>query len=252
MDAKKLAALFDNQNFARWFGNSKAASPGGHPVVLYHGSNNGNVKSFDPSLSGKNEFPDFGKGAAYLTDDPHLASGYAMKRGGEGQSVYPVFASIQNPEIIYKDKISTSWKAPDGFTDTLKSQGKDGVIVKLRDIDDETGEIFDEYLEEVVPFYPEQIKSIFNRGTFDPNDPNILKSIAPYALAGGGLMSALSPSDAAAIESIRQKDAPLEEAWNPVEAFGGGLGGGLRAALAGIIPDGVTDWAINGLMSGGK
>lgn len=138
------------------------------------------------------------------------------------------------------------------LNDLQSKMGKEGLQRFLSDLGYDAVKYRWGGSDNIVTMKPENIKSRFNRGTYDPNDPNILKSIAPYALAGGGLMSALSPSDAAAIESIRQKDAPLEEAWNPVEAFGGGLGGGLRAALAGIIPDGVTDWAISGLMSGGK
>lgn len=240
MDAKKIAALFDNPNFAKWFRDSKAVNERMAPERLYHGTyGDGDFESIVPGR----------RGAVWLAKDPAHAdnnSGQYFSGAGDeasymtGGRTYPVYASIQNP-LEYTFKGITDPVIENELIRTAKDAGHDGIKFTERN-----------GREYYAVFDPAQIKSTFNRGTYDPNDPNILKSIAPYALAGGGLMSALSPSDAAAIESIRQKDAPLEEAWNPVEAFGGGLGGGLRAALAGIIPDGVTDWAINGLMSGGK
>lgn len=40
----------------------------------------------------------------------------------------------------------------------------------------------------------------------------------------------------------------VEEAWNPVEAFAGGLGGGLLGALAGVPADLATDIGLQGLL----
>ena len=225
MDAKKLAALFDNPNFVKWFGDSKVVDEAGNPLTVYHGTN-AKFDTFRASPHGQ-----AGRGI-YLTP----FDGEAMKYGG---NVMPLYVSMQNPRRIQRRDIPNDVRS---FRANTEGLGYDGVIIET------PGGVIDE----ISAFSPSQIKSVANQGAFDPTDPNIYKSALPYALAGGGLMSALSPSDAAAIESIRQKDAPLEEAWNPVEAFGGGLGGGLRAALAGIIPDGVTDWAISGLMSGGK
>lgn len=52
-----------------------------------------------------------------------------------------------------------------------------------------------------VAFDPTQIKSRQNRGTFDPKDPNIYRSIAPLGVGGSALLATLlgSPEDAGAV-----------------------------------------------------
>jgi hypothetical protein len=49
--------------------------------------------------------------------------------------------------------------------DEIRDAGHDGIIIN-------PGSKY----EELVAFDPTQIKSVFNRGTFDPNDPRILYS----------------------------------------------------------------------------
>lgn len=64
------------------------------------------------------------------------------------------------------------------FREKLKNDGFDGIIIK-NTIFDKTfaGQVNDQY----VALYPEQIKSVNNRGTFDPNNPNIMyQSGNPY------------------------------------------------------------------------
>jgi hypothetical protein len=72
--------------------------------------------------------------------------------------VYPAYVALQNPEIYTYGGITE----PD-LSQWAKDAGKDGIIVQ-----DEDGNI-----EEVIAFKPEQIKSIYNRGTFDKTDPRI-------------------------------------------------------------------------------
>jgi len=239
MDAKKLASLFDNPNFKSWFGASKAVDESGAPLVAYHGTGK-TFSEFDPSTQSAGQL---GKGF-YFSPRPEGAEFFQklrkMKDPNAEGGVIAAHLKMENP-YVFNDYGDIPLNGIN--QDVLRGMGYDGVIVK-RNGDLSKGEM--------TVFDPTQIKSVDNVGTFDPTNPNIYKSALPYALAGGGLMSALSPSQAQAIENIRAKDLPLEEAWNPIEAFGGGLGGGLRAALAGIVPDGAMDWAINGLMSGGK
>lgn len=61
-----------------------------------------------------------------------------------------------------------SWtRIPDWVTNTLKSLGYDGIK--------DTGGKYHNVQHGVwIPFQPEQIKSVYNRGTFDPSDPRIL------------------------------------------------------------------------------
>lgn len=192
-----LKGLMDNPNFQKWFGESVVRDAEGLPLEVYHGTGRPGFSAFDPALAGKNEKADFGKGAGYFTDDSALASGYAMKRG-DGGGVVPGYVNISNPYVIYQDKVSRGWEPPENFVDDLKAQGHDGITVKLRDMDESTGEVFDEFFEEVVPFSPTQFKSRFNAGTFNPSDPNFLKSAGLMTAGAGVAAYGMSPDDAEA------------------------------------------------------
>ena len=240
MNAKKLASLFDNPNFAKWFGKSKAVDADGAPMTFYHGTSK-KFDAFDPETQ---------------TANRTLGKGFYFSPREEGADFFKRFRKSQNPEAdgeviaahlrlenpyIFEDYADVPLNGID--QSTLRNMGHDGVIVK-RGGDLSKGE--------VTVFDPEQIKSVNNRGTFDPNDPNIYRAALPFA-AGAGLMSML-PSDAEAVQRIREKDLPLEDAWSPLEAFATGVPGGLKAAAMGVLPDGAMDWAFNrigGLMSGG-
>lgn len=78
-------------------------------------------------------------------------------------------------EDTAKGENSYAWTSiPDWVTDEIKKLGYDGII----DIGGKSGgEIHKVY----IPFEPTQIKSVQNQGTFNPNDPNIYKTIAPFA-----------------------------------------------------------------------
>jgi GNAT superfamily N-acetyltransferase len=66
-------------------------------------------------------------------------------------------------------KNSHVWTSiPDAITDTLKRLGYDG-------IEDRGGKLGGDEHVVWIPFEPTQIKSVENRGTFDPLNPNILK-----------------------------------------------------------------------------
>lgn len=57
-----------------------------------------------------------------------------------------------------------------GIIDNLKAQGYDGIIIKNTKFDSLNP---DEGINQYVVFEPNQIKSVYNRGTFDPNNDNI-------------------------------------------------------------------------------
>lgn len=237
MDAKKLASFFDNPRFAEWFGDSKVVSRPGRPMSLYRGISK-NVEDRHPS-SGLGTF---------MTADRGVASSYA----GDGGELLEVMASIKNPYTM--DSMALQNIADETSAKKMRAElegsGYDGIFVKpIAGAGAHPG-----HVSEYIAFEPTQIKSVNNRGTFDPNDPNIYRAALPF-VAGAGLMSAMSPNEAEAAQRIRAKDAPLEDAWSPIEAFAGGLPGGIKAAAMGILPDGAMDWAFNkigGLMSGGK
>lgn len=172
----------NSPEFKKWFGDSKVVDEDGDPVIVYHGTD-AEFTKFESSQT--QEVGDYGAGF-YLTQDRYLAQGYAEKRAGynENAIVMPLYVSIKNPFIINIDSNKTEAQQSfqpikdktqaKKFTDDLKKQGYDGVIVKLRDIDDVSKEIEFEFFEEVIVFNPEQIKSaIDNVGTFDASNPDI-------------------------------------------------------------------------------
>jgi hypothetical protein len=52
MDAKKLASLFDNPNFAKWFGKSAVVDKTGQPLPVFHGTK-GDFDAFDGARFGQ-------------------------------------------------------------------------------------------------------------------------------------------------------------------------------------------------------
>ena len=179
-----------SEAFKRWFKNSKVVDESGEPLVVYHGSRS-DIENFDPTVVEGNQ-GEFGQTGMYFTEDPDYAQTYAMfagvtegnrGRAAAGQTIYPVYLSIQNPLVIknptfwesIKERIRDRNKSPaqrqlDGTSETalitkarrdeLEAQGYDGII--------------NERANEIIAFRPTQIKSAFNQGTFDPDDPRVL------------------------------------------------------------------------------
>jgi GNAT superfamily N-acetyltransferase len=202
-------AQTDTPEFQDWFGDSQVVDENGNPLVVYHGTN----RSFDAfSLNFRTDDQgndQFGPGY-YTTTSATGASGYAS---GEGANVLPLFVSLQNPitedtsafdrDVIeqmitsapdYENRILdfgtleqavdayTNYdeamlqlrviendfypNAPQRFLDTANAvTGHDGVIVD----NGGAGKFF-------IAWTPEQIKSATgNQGTFDAQDPNMLR-----------------------------------------------------------------------------
>lgn len=90
-----------------------------------------------------------------------------------GNNILPVYVSIQNPKVIDFEGEGIQKVGPGGFSALIqqaKNEGHDGLI--LRNLDDTPNISLSS--DHFVAFSPTQIKSTFNRGTFDPNDPRIL------------------------------------------------------------------------------
>jgi len=111
----------------------------------------------------------------WLTNRPKLASAYSevSARGGDNSAVYPLYAQIKNPasekDFMDARDIAQAQSAAEGWHDhtirhkqLLLDKGFDGV--KLKD-------------GTYIAFEPTQIKSATgNRGTYNPNDPDITKA----------------------------------------------------------------------------
>ena len=177
-DALNQGDRIQSPEFKKWFGDSKIVNEDGSPMVVYHGTN----KDFSEfSVKQKNDHGYYGEGYYFTpnqSDASFYADLYSTRDVVEGEqsapNVMPVYLSIKNPYVIYKNNFSGPQYA-DEFTKDLKEKGYDGIIVRLRDVDDITGNIVADDITEIIAFEPNQIKSsIGNRGSFDPNSPNVL------------------------------------------------------------------------------
>ena len=179
--------LTTTPEFEAWFGNSKMIDENGKPQRLYHMTaaefTEFKPGGHDPSLSGR---------VIYLTPYPHdIPAGHNVRgtvsgeRYRPGTNVMPVYASIQRPLYIldaddaqYAQQFRLdSFGFPKSVSDkslaALKAAGYDGIVYgaynEAARFDIRTGRNV-----EIIAFYPTQIKSATgNRGTFDPQDPDI-------------------------------------------------------------------------------
>jgi len=185
--------------FKKWFGDSKVVDAQGKPLVVYHGT------------SAEKDFSEFRGSKLYFSPDPAYASGYAD--GGQipgfpkaDSRVMPVYLSIKNPldlrdlgdrqvqrsAIIQRlqaggassDAIASitrntddapmpvwTWMHENSVRQAIQGAGFDGVMQRENN-GLAVGDAF-------IAFRPEQIKSATgNRGTFDPENPDIRFSIA--------------------------------------------------------------------------
>jgi hypothetical protein len=182
----------DTPEFKNWFGDSKVTDDAGQPLVVYHGTT-AQFDEFDPKRIGQNW--QFDERGFFFTDRIETARSYSrteeeqndpmFRMGKEGKAIadartLKTYVSIKNPitgKILREDPrfdTSKEYFSPiDVYDDNraiikdLLATGQyDGVILKSN------GERI------VVATEPTQIKSVNNAGTFNPNDPNILRQDA--------------------------------------------------------------------------
>ena len=178
--------------FKRWFGKSKIVDADGNPQRLYH-MTTGNFDVFkpggdDPRISGR---------AIWLTPYPenipaaHSVMDYVKGEGlvyRAGANIMPLWARIENPLYIldaddaqYAEQFRLdSFGFPTTLSDktiaAIKKAGYDGIVFgqwrSHEGYDLTTGRGV-----EVIVFDPTQVKSATgNRGTFDPDDPSIVRN----------------------------------------------------------------------------
>lgn len=153
--AEFAQSAVESPEFRAWFGDSKVVDAAGKPLTVYHGTNADFVEFKE---TGKTDAGWHGPGF-YFYPKEQWARGY-------GKNVMPVYVSLKNPAIRRTADAANSAEEAATLRAELESAGHDGVMVY-----DEDGTLAD-----IVVFRPEQIKSATsNRGTYDPNDPSILK-----------------------------------------------------------------------------
>lgn len=157
----------ETPEFKAWFGESKVVDAEGKPLVVYHGTA-ADFTRFDLQRGGAVTGAADAREGFFFASNPKAADQFTWKDGDKIGSIMPVYLSLQNP--AYSDLVLTggNGRAAAMQIKDAKAAGHDGMIFRDSDMLDHRGQV-------LVAFRPEQIKSaIGNRGTFDPNDPNIL------------------------------------------------------------------------------
>lgn len=202
------------RNFWSWFGDSKVVDAEGRPRVVYHGTD----KKFTKINMKKGA-----QGLFWFTSDKEsILSGDS---GAQGTSVImELYAKVEGPAY---------WKEYDDLLiDEFKGRGLDGAILP-----EKGGEFVGFVLS------AGQLKAVANKGTFDPNDANILNQTYAEGKRGSitfgpgfrdiallekaDLSTFIHESGHAWLEELRQDaaapDAPdqVREDWEKVAAWAG-------------------------------
>jgi len=194
--AKQNVNQTETPEFKKWFGDSKVVDENGKPLVVYHGSPN-DFNVFDIEKS---------DGMIWLASNIK----YANKFTNDKSTPKELYASIKNPfnaSNFRGEKTLSFWKnklnndgidiskidwdkvdfapqygkyywydllphagnnyAKTGTLDAIKNAGYDGIISPSEKQEEiSSGKTF-------VAFFPEQVKSINNQGTWNANNPDI-------------------------------------------------------------------------------
>lgn len=130
-----------NDNFERWFNGSKVIDDAGKPLICYHGTND-KITSFNAKFSAQGVF--------WFTSDKNK-----ITSGNSGatctNSIIPVFISA--------NKIA-GWDEYDKLG-----------LGQIEDMGYQAIQLDDDY----IVFDPRRIKSINNKGLWDPLNKNIFK-----------------------------------------------------------------------------
>jgi hypothetical protein len=156
-----------NENFFNWFGKSKIVDTNNQPMIMYHKSRCKELFSeFKLENTEKNPYNvDYG---VYFVN-AHYSNNISYI--GDGLEYY-VFLKMLNPFYIYDNNghpydmngqmlIFIDVSKP--YCDDLKLKGYDGIIIKSNH--------YDQY----VAFEPNQIKSVYNNGEYNPKVNNIFQ-----------------------------------------------------------------------------
>lgn len=206
-ELEQRAAQTETPEFKKWFGDSKVVDTDSAPLTVYHGTLK-NFEAFDEAKRGEATGASDASQAFFFTSSPEVANTYAYEpnpyesnsvagrlnkitRGRyqrlnegiinlvgksalpSGENVVPAYLKMENPLVVDSATKEYSEKAFKQIIDAAIVRGHDGVIfhnVKdegFREGDGQTSSVY-------AVFDPKQIKSVFNRGTFDRKDSNLL------------------------------------------------------------------------------
>lgn len=200
------------RNFWNWYGDSVTTDDNGLPKPWYHGSMRGGIESFE--RVGKAGYPSentINAIGSWFTDDPNMSNIYAgasrpeegFARYGEdarhGGTNYPVYLRMQNPRPLRGPEsgghdLNSLWQQyaggntrgsegdVDAFREYLSSHGYDSLWGKADDIEGGVGFGDNRDARYAIIPDPTQIKSVFNSGSFNPDDSRIMYDMAPPEL----------------------------------------------------------------------
>jgi len=202
-----------SKEFSKWFGDSKVVNEEGDPLIVYHGTSESGLGG-DQFLKEKLGSVTKAKSAEagfFFVNDRDVAAGYSrlanerpvgdlVLRSEEAElagdfdlsnellsqaekleqesdpeeNIIEAYVSINNPfelDAEHQRFFDISDEIHEAISQA-KEQGHDGLIIK--NLIDNADQDIDQSADHIVVFEPNQIKSVNNRGNFDPNDPNIL------------------------------------------------------------------------------
>lgn len=177
----------DTPEFRNWFGKSQVVDENNSPLVMYHGTAR-DITEFKPKQAG----------AIFLTKSirvaetfSHKSAEWKKKHGMEdgGNNLMPVYVKAEklfdsdNQEHIaaLQKAIGIGWAGKE-FSNSIEDVKRGAweaienpVVQKYIKENYDGFHVYEEGEKNIAVFKSEQIKSaIGNRGTFDPNNPNIL------------------------------------------------------------------------------
>lgn len=189
--------------FKGWFGDweddeenaSKVVDDDGYPLVVYHGTPKAGFEAFDRERLGKSSWHSTAQLGFFFSSE-RVANGFTgldkFYDPPEAAGIYPVYLNMRNPYEISAEDFRDTYLMPEGVEDwrdgddpviqknvallveKLEKDGHDGIIIRAAE-DPEISDTWEELASpNFVVFSPEQIKSVFNRGTWDGSDPRIL------------------------------------------------------------------------------
>ena len=206
-DIRYSIAQTKTPEFKRWFGDSKVVDADGKPLVVYHGTNKDISEFATRQKVPRNRFY-AGELGSWFGSDPGVANTFSTGRYAESGAIYPVYLSIKNPREFesYNEFLdfAEGRKSASSVRAELEKEGHDGIVVRNSVTD------LSAMRDDWVAFRPDQIKSaIGNRGTFDPNNPDIRYSFRNdiKSKLGQGALSAIERTTSARQGNAAQKFA---------------------------------------------
>ena len=193
------------QNLRTWArdASSEVTESDGIPKVLYHGTSD-DLEYFDLNHPNRKDSGWLGHGV-YLTSDPELARSYSlMKRGASDPTVMPLYIRLKNPyHATIDDKLFVESQIKEhgpqasiDFTNKLKAQGYDGVILDLGKYEGLVDHPYRKNTKVNLGELGDRVEYV----VFDPNDlKSATKNIGTYS-EGGTLFRAIAPVAAGANE----------------------------------------------------